>query len=281
MGYLFLIEGVEDVKKEVVTIRKRIPHYKNLLPGFESWDNGGVVIPSKYSYLKKDNKINFLAVDTGTAIGEMSQWYTIPVVNGKTYTLFIKSSRPVSEAFVRGYKGNVRTSAGDQAFTGAGANTYYTFTADGTYGGFVSVRVTNGIIGPFDIDFENPILVEGAYSSLEFFPKEDFRIKERMKDNGTVQEVRIRFYPGVERTLQVAPYILHKTSRREELFTYPTGTEGWITGDDDYLVFPVSIDFEYDDELVVDYDNIGDYIYTLAVDIVVNYFYEEVTKTNE
>jgi hypothetical protein len=97
-------------------------------------------------------------------------------------------------------------------------------------------------------------------------------VKERLKDDGYIEEVRIRFYPGVERQLEIVPYILHKENRKEDLFTYPTGTEGTITGDNDYLVFPVSLEFNYDDELWVDYKNKGTtYPYTLVIDIVVSY----------
>lgn len=96
-------------------------------------------------------------------------------------------------------------------------------------------------------------------------------MKERLKDNGFVEEVRIRFYPGVERTLKVTPYILHKENRKEDLFTFMTNTEGNISGDDDYFVFPCSIEFAYDDELCVDYNNTGTYPYSLVVDIIVSY----------
>jgi hypothetical protein len=109
------------------------------------------------------------------------------------------------------------------------------------------------------------------------FPYITGSVKERLKDKGYVQEVRIRFYPGVERALQVNPYILHKNNRREDFFTYPTNTEPYITGDDDYLVFPCSVDFDYDDEVAVDFLHIGgDYPYTLVVDIVVVYHENEV-----
>lgn len=101
-------------------------------------------------------------------------------------------------------------------------------------------------------------------------------IKERLKDDGTVQEVRVRFYAGVERTLKVYPYVLHKAGRREDLFTYPTGTETYISGDDDSLNFPVSVDFENDDEIVVACENTGLYPYTLSVDIIIVYHAEEV-----
>lgn len=97
------------------------------------------------------------------------------------------------------------------------------------------------------------------------------KVVERIKDNGSVEEIRIRFYPGSQRTLKVEPFILHKGNKREDFFTYPLGTEKNITGDDDYLIFPVTVNFEYDDELVIQYDNIGDYAYTLSVDVIVSY----------
>ena len=97
-------------------------------------------------------------------------------------------------------------------------------------------------------------------------------ITERLKDDGFIEEVRIRFYPGVERQLQVSPFILHKENRREDLFTFPEGTEKYITGDNDYLIFPVSLEFAYDDEIQVSYVNTDiNYPYTLVVDIVVSY----------
>lgn len=101
-------------------------------------------------------------------------------------------------------------------------------------------------------------------------------LKERIKDNGTVEEVRIRFYAGVERSLKVRPYVMHDNRKPEDIFTYPEGTDKYITGDDDYLDFPVSVDVELDDEMViwVNNDNLS-YPYTLAVFVVVSYAYGE------
>jgi len=99
-----------------------------------------------------------------------------------------------------------------------------------------------------------------------------YTFKERLKDNGFIEEVKIRFYPGVEKSLRVNPYILHKENRREELVTFPDMTDQFITGDDDYLTFPVSIEFAYDDEMAVDVSNVSDmYAYSLVVDVIVSY----------
>lgn len=101
-------------------------------------------------------------------------------------------------------------------------------------------------------------------------------IKERCKSNGFVQEIRIRFYPGVENSLQVIPGVLHKGNIREDFFTYPEGTNRYISGDDDYLVFPVSLAFQNDDEIEVKAINTTTaYNYTLTCDLVVSYVESE------
>lgn len=96
--------------------------------------------------------------------------------------------------------------------------------------------------------------------------------KERLKADGHVEHVSIRFYPGVEESLQVIPFVLHKGRRREDLFTYAENTRAYITGDNDFLQFPVTCDFEYDDEFYVNAKNtdlVNDY--TLCVDVLINY----------
>lgn len=103
-------------------------------------------------------------------------------------------------------------------------------------------------------------------------PDDRVTFKERLKDGGFVQEIRIRFYPGLEKSLQISPFVLHKENRREDLFTFVGSTDNFISGDDDYFVFPVSIEFAYDDELAVEvYNNNSIYPYTMAVDIIVSY----------
>jgi hypothetical protein len=96
-------------------------------------------------------------------------------------------------------------------------------------------------------------------------------VRERLKADGTVEEVRVRFYPGQEGALQVTPYVLHKGERREDLLTYPEGVNRFLSGDDDYVIFPLSISFEYDDEIRIDYKNTSTFTYTLAIDVIVDY----------
>jgi hypothetical protein len=100
-------------------------------------------------------------------------------------------------------------------------------------------------------------------------------ITERIKENGRVVNIRLRFYPGVERELRVRPYVLHKGQKQEDVFTYAGDTEAYITGDDDYLEFAVSIDVEYDDEMKVFASNENaTYAYTLVCDVIIVYAVE-------
>jgi hypothetical protein len=103
-------------------------------------------------------------------------------------------------------------------------------------------------------------------------PVEEFTLKERLKADGVVTQVNIRFYTGVENSLEVKPFVLHKGRRAEDIFTYAEFTKPSISGDDDFFQFPVTLDFQYDDEFCVYFKN-SDPVntYTLCVDVFVNY----------
>jgi hypothetical protein len=106
----------------------------------------------------------------------------------------------------------------------------------------------------------------------EIAPNSVENLKEMIKDNGAIEEVRIRFYAGQERSLQVRPYVTHNGGITEDMFTYVGGTENILSGDDDYFVFPVNVEVKYDEHVNVWVSNISaDYTYTLAVDIVIAY----------
>ena len=111
----------------------------------------------------------------------------------------------------------------------------------------------------------------------EVQPGESQTIQERLKADGRVTQVNMRFYPGQERQLHVKPYILHKANRQEDIVTYATGTEMFFSGDNDTFQIPVSADFEYDDEFDVFVQNADStYQYTVVVDVIVTYFEDEV-----
>ncbi len=103
-------------------------------------------------------------------------------------------------------------------------------------------------------------------------PTEIYTLKERMKADGVVTQVNIRFYPGVELALEIKPFLLHKGRRAEDIFTYAEGSKVAISGDDDFFQFPVNLTFEYDDEFCVYFSNTdGVNSYTVCVDVFVNY----------
>lgn len=103
-------------------------------------------------------------------------------------------------------------------------------------------------------------------------PLEEVRFEERIKDNGVIESLRVRFYTGVENSLQVIPYVDHKINRREDLLSYNEGGDKFISGNDDYFIYPLYIPVEYDDDLNVYVKNINaTYPYTLSVDVIISY----------
>jgi hypothetical protein len=102
-------------------------------------------------------------------------------------------------------------------------------------------------------------------------------IKERIKDNGTIEQVRVRFYAGQEKELQVRPYVEHHARNSEDVISYAEGTQPFLSGEDDEFIFPCAVDVQYDDSFVVWAKN-NDlvYTYTVSVDVVISYFGSEV-----
>lgn len=97
-------------------------------------------------------------------------------------------------------------------------------------------------------------------------------LAERIKADGTIEELRVRFYQGQQKALQVHIFVEHKGSKIEEMITYPSTSDGFLSGDDDYFIFPVSIPVAYDDYLKVAVKNTEtQYPYSLSCDIVIDY----------
>lgn len=108
-------------------------------------------------------------------------------------------------------------------------------------------------------------------------------ITEMLKDKGEIVEVRVRFYSGQERALQIRPYIQLFNKMSEDLFTWggtnnkgnfqSGNTDHFLSGDDDYFVFPVSATVEMEDNVAVWVNNTDPvYTYTLVCDVVVQYY---------
>lgn len=106
-------------------------------------------------------------------------------------------------------------------------------------------------------------------------PNSKGKITERIKDNGTIEKLMIKFYIGQELHLRVWPYIRHNGNKIESLVTIAgddVRDDMFLTGDDDTFIFDVVAPVYYDDELVVEFENISDYEYNLVVDITVDYY---------
>lgn len=96
-------------------------------------------------------------------------------------------------------------------------------------------------------------------------------LSERIKADGTIEGLIIRFFSGQENSLQVRPFVEHRGGLIEELVTYPSTTDRFLSGDDDYDEIPVSIPVRNDDYLKVSVTNTSIYDYTLKVTIIVDY----------
>lgn len=231
------------MKSEVIAIRKSIPHFKNMVSG---------------------NGFNGSSGYSATIANTAGIYTLIDVEQNTDYTVFVEN--------LNGCECGVFTEDGlTNVFPYTTLNEYV-FNSGARNKVRLYIRNSTGATKTVS----NWVCAKGKKSDMFFYPLEEYRIKERLKDSGSVKDVRIRFYSGVEKSLRVRPYLLHKAGRAEDFFTYPAGTEPYITGDDDQLQFPVLVDFDYDDEVVVDYENVGDYPYTLVVDIVVSYYPNEV-----
>ena len=98
------------------------------------------------------------------------------------------------------------------------------------------------------------------------------KITERVKDNGTIEKLMIKFYIGQELHLKVWPYIKHTGNKVESMVTIAGDKDNYITGDDDNFIFDVVIPVFYDDEIVVEFENISDYEYNLVCDVTIDYY---------
>lgn len=107
----------------------------------------------------------------------------------------------------------------------------------------------------------------------DILPNTTEYLEERIKGNGLIEQVNIRFYAGVESSLEVKPYVLEDGRKPNHLFTYPNNQENFITGDNDYFEIPVTIEIENDDMLVIEVKNTDtNYTYTLVCDVIITYF---------
>jgi uncharacterized membrane protein len=99
------------------------------------------------------------------------------------------------------------------------------------------------------------------------------KLLERVKGEGTVEKLTVRFYPGQQKSLQVRAIIIHKGNKIEDLITYPEGGDSYLSGDDDSLVFNIVIPVENDDEIAISVKNIdASNDYTLMAFLEIDYY---------
>lgn len=104
-------------------------------------------------------------------------------------------------------------------------------------------------------------------------PNEKIEFIERIKADGVIESIKIRFYMGQELQLKVLPYIKHRGNKIEYMTTNPINNGDYsLAGDDDYFMFDVAVPVRYDDELLVKVENLSnEYIYNLSCDITIDY----------
>ena len=98
-------------------------------------------------------------------------------------------------------------------------------------------------------------------------------IIERIKGDGTVEGIKVKFYQGQQRALHVMPFIEHRGARIEHLVTYPATADKFLSGENDNLDLPCVVSVDNDDYFkvsVVNTDPVNDY--TLVLDAVIDYY---------
>ncbi len=103
-------------------------------------------------------------------------------------------------------------------------------------------------------------------------PLEELLLVERVKDNGTIENVKLRFYSGQEMNLKVYPFVKHTGNKIENLTSSPTN-EYFLAGDDDNFILDVVVPVYYDDEIHVKVKNESvQYAYNLVCDVTIDYY---------
>jgi hypothetical protein len=99
------------------------------------------------------------------------------------------------------------------------------------------------------------------------------KIKERIKGDGTIEEMTVRFYQGQQKALRVYPYIDRGEKRPESILTFPDDGDQHLCGDDDNFKFPVVVSVENDEFIVIQYENTDSTnTMSLVVDVVIDYY---------
>jgi hypothetical protein len=98
-------------------------------------------------------------------------------------------------------------------------------------------------------------------------------LAERIKTDGTIEQLSVKFYQGQQKALKVIPFVEHKGHMIEQMLTYPSTTDSYLSGDNDYFKYDIVIPVAYDDYIKVQVIN-TDLVnaMTVVVDVTIDYF---------
>jgi hypothetical protein len=97
-------------------------------------------------------------------------------------------------------------------------------------------------------------------------------IIERIKGSGTIVEVSGKFYQGQELKLHVSPKLRKGHNLLVDLYTYPTGGNAYLAGDNQEFNDTMSLECDNDDELYIVYDNVAAFDCTISLTVTVDYY---------
>lgn len=95
-------------------------------------------------------------------------------------------------------------------------------------------------------------------------------LNARIKQDGTLEEIRVRFYEGADRKLSIRPMI-DTRGNLQEILSYATSGDSQIKGNDDYFTLPVNMSVKLDDVAKVIVTSASAIDLDFVVDMVVDY----------
>lgn len=97
-------------------------------------------------------------------------------------------------------------------------------------------------------------------------------LQERVKGNGKIEKVTVRFYAGQGGDLHIKPIVIKQNGYREPMITYPENSSQYLSGDDDLFVLDTSIQVDNDDYIAIEAENVNStFSYTAIVSVEINY----------
>lgn len=99
----------------------------------------------------------------------------------------------------------------------------------------------------------------------------EIELTERIKDFGTVENIKVKFYQGQQLALTIRPMIFKAHGTPVDLLSYAKETDNFISGDDDYFIFDVNIPVAIDNKIALKCVNQANFEVNVVVDITVDY----------